>query len=215
MVLVPYGDDIKRRRAPIVNSAIILANLAVFVKYAMIEPQYAQVVSVHGFVPAQWTVASAFTSMFLHADVLHLLGNMLFLFVVGDNVEDRFGHLPYTLFYALAGVVAIGSHACAATGDAARIPTIGASGAVSGAMGAYLVLYPFNAIKLFFYVIPIRIPAFAFIGLWIATQWLLVRAEQQGQATSIAVWAHLGGFAFGFVVALVFRLVEKKPPADK
>ncbi|MBI2932415.1 MAG: rhomboid family intramembrane serine protease [Planctomycetes bacterium] len=208
-MLLPVGDDIKRRTFPFVNIAIILANVVVFALVAT-RPDYDRIVYIHGFVPAQMRWDSLFTSMFLHADFLHLMGNMIFLAVVGDNVEDRFGHVTYLFFYVLCGVVAVLAQLVFSAGAMATAPMIGASGAVSGAMGAYLVLYPFHQMKLLLTVIPIRVPAFAFIGLWVASQWAMKIAMDDGAVTRVAVWAHLGGFAFGFAVTVLLRLMAVK-----
>ncbi len=211
-MFLPIGDDIKTRTFPFINILLIAGNVGAFLYYYGTRPDYPQIVEVHGFTPAHWTWQSIFTSMFLHADPLHLAGNMLFLAIVGDNVEEKYGHLTYAFFYAFCGVAAVFAHALMATADMARIPTIGASGAVSGIMGAYLVLYPFHMMRVLAIVIPIKVPAFVFIGFWVFTQWLIVKAMERGDVTRVAVWAHIGGFAFGFVVTVLMRIAAKRAP---
>lgn len=208
-MLLPLGDDIKNRTVPFINVALIIANVAAFVYYGT-RRDYDQTVALHGFTAAHWTWQQIFTSMFLHADPLHLAGNMLFLAIAGDNVEDRYGHVTYLFFYLLCGAAAIFAHALMATSAVANIPTIGASGAVSGILGAYLVLFPFHSMRVLAFVIPIKVPAFVFIGFWIFTQWMMVKAMEQGEPLRVAVWAHLGGFAFGFAVTALLRMMGKK-----
>lgn len=151
------------------------------------------------------------TSMFLHADLIHLGGNMLFLYIFGDNVEDAFGHARYLAFYLLAGIVASITHILFVLNAAGGgIPTIGASGAISGVMGAYFVLYPrakILALVMLFWVTIVAIPAVVFLGLWFAFQFLygtLVVSE------GIAYWAHIGGFVAGLFFGLAWRGRRRK-----
>lgn len=213
-MFVPLGDEIRTRTFPFVNVAVILVNIAAFLYYAVARDDYGAVVEAHGFTISRWTVPQVFTSMFLHGDLLHLAGNMLFLAITGDNVEDRFGHVAYLFFYFFSGLAAIVAHAVFSTAAMASIPVIGASGAVSGVLGAYLVLFPFHNVRMLAVVIPVKVPAFVFIGLWVATQWMIKRAMDEGHHAGIAVWAHLGGFAFGFAVTLLARMKGsvKAPP---
>jgi len=152
-----------------------------------------------------------FTSMFIHADFLHIIGNMLFLFIFGDNVEDRFGHLSFFLLYFLFGIAGGLSHsifAVQAGGTEQLIPTVGASGAISGILGAYLVFFPrariMSLVPSFLFIRLARVPAFIFIGLWFILQLLY-----SGGASSVAYMAHIGGFVAGLVVALPFRTIKK------
>ncbi|MEM3641283.1 MAG: rhomboid family intramembrane serine protease [Candidatus Bathyarchaeia archaeon] len=152
-----------------------------------------------------------FTSMFMHAGWLHLLGNMLFLYVFGDNVEDVFGHVGYIGFYLLSGVAAAFTHILSILffhemGSLAE-GVVGASGAISGVLGAYFVLYP-NAkiLTLVFYAI-LPLPAFIFLGVWFLLQWFYGIFDIAG---GVAYWAHIGGFLAGMFLALVFGLKRKK-----
>lgn len=146
------------------------------------------------------------TSMFLHADIFHIGGNMIFLYVFGDNIEDDFGHLRFLLFYLLCGLLADLAHILSLTTSSdLLIPTLGASGAISGVLGAYIVMYPRARILTlllfrFFYVVPI--PAVIFLGFWFLLQVLYTFLGMDG---GVAYWAHIGGFAAGVIIALFFK----------
>ncbi|MBN1443009.1 MAG: rhomboid family intramembrane serine protease [Planctomycetes bacterium] len=146
------------------------------------------------------------TCIFLHGGWLHFLGNMWFLFIFGDNVEDRLGHLGYLAFYLIAGVGASLAHLIA--NAASTVPTIGASGAIAGVMGAYFLLYPramvLAVIPIFFIIRLVVLPAPIFLGFWFLLQFLQGAMQTSSQAGGVAWWAHIGGFAFG--VAAVFAL---------
>lgn len=214
-MIIPVGDVNPRRSIPFVNYLLIGINTAVFFSYAFRpEAQYAQVLNTYGLVPGRWQVSTIFTSMFLHADLLHLLGNMLFLWIAGDNVEDRLGHLAYLVFYLSSGVAGAVAHILTVRGTMAGIPTVGASGAISGVMGAYLVFFPSSKIRfalwLVLFVRFFTLPSWGAIGLWVASQVLMARHQldglQTGEAQAVAVLAHLGGFAFGLLSAVLWRL---------
>ena len=141
------------------------------------------------------------TALFLHASWLHLLGNMLFLWIYGDNVEDAMGHFKFLVFYLICGATA--ALAQAWSEPASQIPMIGASGAIGGVLGAYLMLHPrVKVLVLFLPIFPIRIPAFIVIGLWVGTQ---VVAVVYQEASNVAFWAHLGGFAAGVALVPFFK----------
>jgi len=168
-------------------------------------------------------VYTLLTSMFMHAGWAHLIGNMLYLYIFGDNVEDIFGHAGYLVFYLFCGVAAAFTHILSIifaptlsslidipSGSDLTAGVIGASGAISGVLGAYLVLYPKSKIlTLVFYGLPIivPIPAIIFLGIWFIMQWLLVFLDAAG---GVAYWAHIGGFVVGIVLALIFGLRRKK-----
>ena len=152
------------------------------------------------------------TSMFMHGDILHIGGNMLFLWVFGDNVEHRVGRLKYLVFYLLAGVIA--SLAQVAVSANSVIPTLGASGAISGVLGAYLVLFPGNRVLVFLLRFLVRVPAIVAIGLWALLQLFLGGSQLfSGVETGggVAYMAHIGGFVFGLIAGLVFRTVFGVP----
>jgi membrane associated rhomboid family serine protease len=153
-----------------------------------------------------------FTSMFLHADLIHLGGNMLFLYVFGDNVEDTFGHFRYLFFYLLSGIAASLLHIFTVINTFGQsIPTIGASGAIAGVLGAYLVLYPRSrilTIVFVFWITIVAIPAVIFLGLWFAYQFLY--GTMAGPGGGVAYWAHIGGFVTGIVFGVAWRGRRRK-----
>ncbi len=158
-----------------------------------------------------WT--TLFSSMFIHGGFFHLAGNMMFLWVFGDNMEDWLGHLKFLAFYLLAGIAGTLSHL--AIDPTSLTPLVGASGAISGVMGAYMLLYPFNRINtliIFFIITVIRLPAAALLGLWFV--WQLVQGLESlaiSSEVSIAFFAHVGGFVTGAILAVVFALATRRP----
>ncbi len=153
-----------------------------------------------------------FTSMFMHGGWLHLIGNMLFLWIFGDNVEHRIGHGLFVVFYIVAGIIA--SFAQIMTDTGSVIPTLGASGAISGVLGAYLVMFPTNRVLVIFFRFPIWVPAIVAIGLWAAFQFvngLGAIAVTEETAGGVAYMAHIGGFVAGLVAGVVFRALFHEP----
>jgi membrane associated rhomboid family serine protease len=145
---------------------------------------------------------------FLHAGWLHLISNMVILWLVGDNVEDAFGYIPYLIFYLCSGVAAAFAHIAMSPGSA--VPLIGASGAVAGIMGSYLVLYPrARVLVLFGMFFPFRVPAFVLLLAWIGLQVLNLFQTQDPNGPAVAWWAHIGGFAFGILVTLVLKAFRR------
>ncbi len=156
------------------------------------------------------------TCIFLHGGVLHFLGNMWFLFIFGDNVEDRLGHFGYSFFYLASGVAASAVHLL--TNASSPVPTIGASGAIAGVMGAYFVLYPratvLTLIPIFFYVDIVVLPAFVFLGIWFLLQ--LFQGALSSGAAGVAWWAHIGGFVVGVGFAFLLRRIHRlRSPAQQ
>jgi membrane associated rhomboid family serine protease len=155
---------------------------------------------------------SVLFSMFLHAGWLHLLGNMLFLVVFGNNIEDRFRKIPYVLFYLLAGYVA--AYGFALANQSSVQPLVGASGAIAGVLGAYLVIYPRArvwSLVPFLFFIPVRIPAWLVLGMWFVLQWVYSAGYAASGAGSVAYLAHIFGFGFGVVVGLFVRAASPPP----
>jgi membrane associated rhomboid family serine protease len=161
-------------------------------------------------------LASLFVSMFLHGGWLHIAGNLLFLWIFGNNIEDRLGHVRYLLFYVAGGLAAAALQV--AIGPDSTIPNVGASGAIAAVLGAYLFLYPQARVLtavFFFFITMVELPAIVVLGLWFVLQFLNgvggLGAEVNG---GVAYWAHVGGFVFGFAIALVFlrRRASRRPP---
>jgi rhomboid family protein len=222
--LIPLRDNAPTRHFPVVTVALIVANVLVFFLYEGITPSQASVNEL-AFQPCEvnnscpvvgqdWEV-NVFTSMFMHADILHIGGNMLFLWIFGNNVEDAMGRVRYLVFYLLAGLAATALQTVitleTASDAAARIPNLGASGAISGVLGAYLILLPrakvLTAIFLGFIFFLREIPAVFFLAVWIGFQlWQAgFQFTQPPSGGGVAVFAHIGGFLFGMAAVFVFR----------
>ena len=215
--MIPLKDINPTRTTPFVNIALILANVLVFV-YELSLPARAEraFVMANATIPSQFTQFLAghvgfqsafeplFTSMFLHAGLMHLLGNMLFLWVFGDNVEDYFGHVAYLCFYVLCGIASGLVHVL--FNLSSPLPALGASGAISGVMGAYILLFPRHRILTFFFIFLIPVPAFLILGYWFVLQFL-EGIGQLGMASrgGVAFWAHIGGFLFGLAITALVR----------
>ena len=159
-----------------------------------------------GLVPRHFALANLLTSMFLHGSWLHVLGNMLFLYIFGDNVEDRLGHLRYLLFYLLCGCAAGGAQALSSPGS--RVPMVGASGAIAGVSGAYFLFFPTSRVvtlvPIFLFIQIVEIPAVFFLFLWFVLQVATgVATLGAGSSGGVAVWAHVGGFVAGMILGPV------------
>ena len=213
--MLPLSDGIPARRFPIVNVAIIAANFAVWLFYELPHLQssvfhasfYPCTVNntCHG--PEPWGV-SWITSMFLHGSWDHILGNMLFLAVFGKNVEDAFGSLRYLVFYFAGGFAATLTQTAmtllfGSTAEA-RVPNLGASGAIAAVLGAYFILYPHSTVRGLIVIVPIQLPAMFFLGAWFLYQLIEANFGLFGAAANgggVAFFAHVGGFVFGVIVA--------------
>jgi membrane associated rhomboid family serine protease len=218
-MFLPLRDENPSNKFPAINSCLLLANLAVFVYELTLSPHAARALEItYGVVPARipaWlaghgTLEAALlpfvTSMFLHGGWAHILGNLLFLWIFGDNVEAEFGHLGYLLFYFVCG---IGSGLIHATFNLnSHLPAVGASGAISGVLGAYIVLEPRNRILTLIFIFLVRVPAVVVLGVWFAMQFLMGVSTIGAAANvtgGVAVWAHIGGFLIGLVIALAVK----------
>jgi len=220
-MILPVGDLGKTRTVAFINWLLIAANCVIFAMYWFTPDHGEPIVIKYGMIPDQWNWKTVFTSMFLHGDPMHLLGNMLFLYIAGDNVEDRLSHLTYLVFYLLAGVAGSAAHIIYSTqiGGGGGVLTIGASGAISGVMGAYLILFPGIQVRfiiwLLIFVRTFTLPSWGVIGFWVASQIIMARNQLHGtgdkETAMIAVFAHLGGFAFGAIVGLAARIFIKAP----
>jgi membrane associated rhomboid family serine protease len=206
--VIPLRDVIPSRTVPSVTIGLIVVNALVFLfELSLPDASFEPFMRVFAMVPADFSWPTVFTSMFIHGGWLHFLGNMLYLWIFGDNVEDRLGHARYLVFYLFCGTAAALAHVYMNPGS--RLPTMGASGAIAGVMGAYFVLYPQSRILslvpfvIFFRVI--EVPAIVFLGIWFAMQFLSGAATAGVESSGIAFWAHVAGFLAGAAWVLVFR----------
>jgi membrane associated rhomboid family serine protease len=235
--VLPLKDINKSLTTPHINRLILIANIIIFTVFwlssqnILLDQKLAKnmwnpddntgeflmkpVEIIHG-----QRLFTLFTSMFMHANWLHLFGNMLFLYVFGDNIEDAFGHAGYLVFYIISGLVAslahivsifvapiIGNLIGISMNSDLTTGVVGASGAISGVLGAYIVLYPKTKIisLVFYFILPV--PAIIFLGVWFILQWFYGFFDVSG---GVAYWAHIGGFIAGMILALAFGLKRKK-----
>jgi membrane associated rhomboid family serine protease len=227
----PLKDNIPTRGFPYLTVGLILANVAVWLFFQdagnASQRQFydygalpCDITGDGGACPAQsqpW-VLTLFTSMFMHGGWLHLGGNMLFLWIFGNNIEDAMGRPRFIVFYLLGGLAALGAQIAADPSSTA--PTIGASGAIAGVLGGYLVLYPYarvlTLVFIVFFVTIIQVPAMIFLAVWIAQQILFVSLEMTdptGGSGGVAYFAHIGGFIFGALAIRLFATHRSAPPA--
>jgi len=224
--MIPIRDSIRSRRFPVVNITIIAINVAVFLYQSTLGPRDLQLFFMrHGVIPVQFTLLPRFllagrievvthllgtlgSAMFLHGGFLHLAGNMLYLWVFGDNVEDRLGHLRYLVFYLVTGSLATMAHILSAPGS--TVPLIGASGAIAGVLGAYFISFPRSRVMalvpLFFFLHVAEVPAVVFLAFWFILQLIYgIGSLAPGSADMVAWWAHVGGFAAGVLLMRMMR----------
>ncbi len=216
-MFIPLKDLNPSRSYPVVNISLILVNVAVFLYQFTLPPHAFKVfVMANATVPAripaflaghtgfQTAFFPLFTSMFLHSGLAHIAGNMLFLWIFGDNVEDFFGHLPYLLFYLVCGVGSGLLHVL--FNLTSPVPALGASGAISGVMGAYMLLYPRERILTLIFIFLVPIPAVFILGYWFLLQFLAgISALGASASGGVAWWAHVGGFLLGMLLTVLVR----------
>ncbi|MFO8164056.1 MAG: rhomboid family intramembrane serine protease [Thermodesulfobacteriota bacterium] len=222
--MIPIRDTIRSNSYPVVNTAIIALNVILFIIELTQGEGLNRFIYTYGLVPAKYTIPaisayftlgqqmlSFLSFMFLHGGFFHLLGNMWSLYIFGDNVEDRLGPFRYLFFYLLCGFASGLSHLL--INYHSQVPTIGASGAIAGVMGAYMILYPksriLTLIPIFFFFQFVEIPAVFFLGIWLLFQ-ILSAASTAGQG-GIAWWAHIGGFIFGIIFLKIFLSFKERP----
>lgn len=226
--MIPIRDSTRSATFPVVNIVIIIINALVFFYELSLGEALNRVINTFGLVPAHWiqvvqtnpfniagVVVPFFSSMFMHGGWMHFIGNMWFLWIFGDNVEDSMGHGRYIIFYLLCGVGAGVVHLI--TNIQSTVPTIGASGAIAGIMGAYMVLYPrgrvLTLIPIFIFFQFIEIPAVVFLLIWILIQTFQgVLTLGMAAGGGVAWWAHIGGFAIGAIFIFLFRKRRPIPP---
>ncbi len=220
--MIPLKDTIPSRRYPIVTVSLIVVNVLIFLFELSLGEGLSEFFDIFGVVPATYfelkETGAPFllvyfpfvTSMFLHGGWMHLIGNMLYLWVFGDNVEDMMGHFKFLVFYLLCGIFAALAHVY--TNPHSEIPTVGASGAISGVLGAYFLLFPHSRvitlIPIFFFFDLIEVSAFVFLGFWFILQFFngiaSLGAATYATTGGVAWWAHIGGFVAGFLLSFVF-----------
>jgi len=228
--MFPIRDDQPRYSTPYVNWFLIALNILVYLFQSLLDPRsYELFAREFGVVPshlglflsgsAKYPLAAVvvpfFTSMFLHAGWMHVLGNMWFLYIFGDNIEDYLGHFRYLLFYLMCGLLAMSTQV--AIYPNSNLPTVGASGAIAGVLGAYFILYPRARVLTWFFVFVFYIPAWIMLGYWFVLQFLsgaatLSIAQRGRDVGGVAFWAHIGGFVAGLVIVKVFPERQRRTP---
>ena len=229
--MIPLRDTIPSKRFPIVNYTLIGLCTWAFLLELSAGPQLQDLITVYGLVPARFVTLQQrlgpfapdlympfLTSIFLHGGWAHYLGNMLYLWIFGDNVEDRLGHLGYLAFYLAGGIFAGFGHLVMNPGSI--VPTIGASGAIAAVMGAYVLLYPSSRVMtlvvFFFWIEIVAVPAVVYLLFWFVLQLAsgTLALTTAGPAEGgVAWWAHAGGFIFGFLTVILLRL--RRPPSRR
>jgi hypothetical protein len=228
--MLPLKDDQPSYSTPYVNWFLIVLNILIYLFQATLDRRSSELLAMQfGEVPAHLAAFLAgshrysvpqvvlpfFTSMFLHGGWAHVLGNMWFLYIFGDNVEDYLGHFKYLVFYLMSGLIAMATQV--AIYPHSNVPTIGASGAIAGVLGAYLVLYPRARVLTWFFVFIVYIPAWFVLGEWFVMQFLYgtasLSAAQAGRDLGgVAFWAHVGGFVAGMLMIKVFPERARRSP---
>lgn len=233
--MIPLKDDIPSKTFPIVNITLIVINVVVFFFELMLGSHLQVFIEQFGVIPIKYfyegiqlstgeviyfsdysRIIPLFSSIFLHGGWFHLFGNMLYLWIFGDNVEDRMGHFRYLIFYILCGLSASITHII--MNSESSVPTIGASGAIAGVLGAYMFLYP-NAkvivlLPIFIFFEVIQLPALFVLGLWFVMQLFqgtLALSVESSATGGVAWWAHIGGFIFGAITVHIFKRKSRKP----
>jgi membrane associated rhomboid family serine protease len=214
--MFPIGDDNSARRAtPFVTYSLVAINILVFFLELNRGNAFIQE---WAFIPARFSAdpatgaATVFSAMFMHGSWLHLGGNMLYLWIFGDNVEDRFGHLQYLIFYLLAGIAA--TFAQYFVLPESNVPNVGASGAIAGVLGAYILMFPHARVNVLFGRSVVAMPAIVVLGFWIVLQLISgvgSIAYTDADVGGVAYMAHVGGFVAGFLMAFLFRGAGRPP----
>ena len=217
--MIPLKDTIPSRTFPVVNITLVVINCLVFLYELALGPGLSPFIERYGIVPVRFfnagmisdMITPLFSFMFLHGGWLHIISNMLYLWIFGDNVEDRMGPFGYLIFYLMCGIAS--GLVQLFVSPASRIPIVGASGAIAGVMGAYLLLYPYGRVVtlifIFFFVQVVQIPAFFFLVFWFMLQFFSGAASMAGQEGGVAWWAHVGGFLCGLLMVYPFTRRKK------
>ncbi len=217
--MIPLRDVIPSRTTPYITVTLIVLNgLAWFYELSVPEDLLPVFLQTYGVVPAYFSAPTLVTSMFLHGSWSHVIGNMWFLWIFGDNIEDRLGHGRFIVFYLFCGIGAAAGHIL--MDPHSMLPTIGASGAIAGVMGAYFVLYPHSRVltlvPLFIYWEIVELPAIFLLGFWFLMQLFgagigTLTPTSGAESGGIAFMAHVAGFALGAVIVFVFRKSRREP----
>jgi len=221
--MIPLKDDLRSSTRPFVTYLILAVNIAVFLYETSLGRNVNDFIFRFGAIPRDLfhpagpaIYLTLVSSMFIHAGFMHILGNMLFLWVFADNVEDRIGHVKFLLFYLACGIA--GSLLHSLTSPASAVPMVGASGAISGVLGAYILFYPrarvMALIPLGIFMRMTYLPSIVFLGFWFLYQLLLGLLTVGAGGGGVAYFAHIGGFAAGILIALPFKFYKKKEGAD-
>jgi membrane associated rhomboid family serine protease len=228
--MLPLKDDQPSYSTPYVNWFLIATNLLIYLFQSTLDPQsYLLFLKEFGEVPSHLAaflagshrysllrvIAPFFTSMFVHGGWMHVIGNMWFLFIFGDNIEDYLGHLKYLIFYFLSGLMAMAAQV--AMYPHSNVPAVGASGAIAGVLGAYFIVYPRARVLTWFFVFVLYLPAWIVLGEWFALQFLagastISTAGVGHDVGGIAVWAHVGGFVAGMLMVKMFSERPRRYP---
>jgi membrane associated rhomboid family serine protease len=216
--MLPLKDDIRPRTRPIITYVLLGINIIVFLYEVSLGSQLNNFIQVYGATPynifyrgGPSSYMTILSSMFIHAGVMHIFGNMLFLWIFADNVEDRMGHIKFLFFYLICGIAAVLLHSVTAMDS--QVPMVGASGAISGVLGAYILLYPkariLALIPFGFFLRAMYLPSVIFLGIWFLYQFLFGVSTIGGKGGGVAYFAHIGGFVAGLLLALPFRQKRK------
>ena len=215
--MIPLRDVIPTRTTPVVTTSLIAINVLVFLyQWSLGEDAGTQFIFTWGLVPAYFSWLTVLTSMFLHGGFLHVGGNMLYLWIFGDNVEDRMGRGRFVAFYLACGFIAALTQMFVNPGS--TVPMVGASGAIAGVMGAYFVMFPHSRILTlipFIFLQVVEVPAMFFLPIWFLMQFLngvgsITRVE--AATGGVAFWAHIGGFVFGVLGGFALQRPERRGP---
>ncbi len=218
--MIPLKDENPTSRFPIITISLIIVNLILFFYEISLGKGLELFIQSHGVIPVRLmegnpnAFPTLFTSMFLHGGWLHVLGNMLYLWIFGDNVEDSMGHLRFLIFYLFCGLIATFTHIFVSANS--QIPTIGASGAIAGVLGGYLLLFPkarvLTLIPIFFFIRIVRLPAYFLLSFWLILQLFYGFVSLPGTEISggVAWFAHIGGFFGGLILIKFFQKKNRR-----
>jgi membrane associated rhomboid family serine protease len=223
--MFPIKDDQPRYSTPYVNTFLIVLNILIFFYQWTLGPRGGEAFArIYGEVPShlaaflagshRYTLPDVIVPFFTHGGWMHVLGNMWFLYIFGDNIEDYLGHFKYLIFYLLCGVIAMSTQV--AIYPASNVPTVGASGAIAGVLGAYFLLYPRARVLTWFFVFVLYLPAWIVLGEWIVIQFLngtaMLSMNPGRDVGGVAFWAHVGGFVAGMVLIKIFPERTQRSP---